>query len=71
MDDVTPERLIDLMDRQDGCMTVCSAEGGLFDSLSGRYDKTANFDIYLKATPGTRLWLTVLDGKPTAYQTPA
>lgn len=52
VDDTTPERLIDLMEKQKGCITVCSAEGGIFDAMQGRYDKTANFDIYLKAHAG-------------------
>jgi len=51
-DDSTTEKLIDLMDSQDGCMTVCSAEGGIFDAMTGRYDKTGNFDVYLKGHAG-------------------
>ena len=30
-------------------MTVCSSEGGIFSTMKGRYDKEANFDVYLKA----------------------
>ena len=48
VDDATPEKLVDLMDAQGGCMTVCSAEGGVFDSMRGRYEKSINFDAYLK-----------------------
>ena len=33
-------------------ITVCSAEAGVFDAMRGRYDKTSNFDIYLKAHAG-------------------
>ena len=51
-DDTTPEKLVDLMDIQGGCITVCSAEGGIFDSMSGRYEKGANFDVYLKGHAG-------------------
>lgn len=51
-DDTTPEKLVDLMDIQGGCITVCSAEGGIFDSMAGRYDKGANFDVYLKGHAG-------------------
>lgn len=51
-DDTTPEKLIDLMDEQDGCITVASAEGGLFDALGGRYEKTLNLDVYLKGHAG-------------------
>ena len=51
-DDSTPEKLIDLMEKQKGCITVCSAEGGIFDAMQGRYEKSANLDIYLKAHAG-------------------
>lgn len=40
------------MDAQGGCITVSSAEGGVFDSMAGRYEKGANFDIYLKGHSG-------------------
>ena len=40
------------MDMQGGCITVCSAEGGVFDSMAGRYEKGANFDVYLKGHAG-------------------
>lgn len=52
VDDTTPEKLVDLMELQGGSITVASAEGGVFDSISGRYDRAANFDIYLKGHAG-------------------
>ncbi len=52
VDDATPEKLVDIMDTQGGCITVASAEGGVFDALVGRYDKGANFDVYLKGHAG-------------------
>ena len=70
VDDVTPERLIDLMDRQGGCMTVCSAEGGLFDAMSGRYDKTANFDIYLKGHAGDAIVVDRIGRKANSIPNP-
>lgn len=54
-DDVTPEKLTDLMAQQGGSMTVCSAEGGVFDGMLGRYDRGNNFDVYLKAHAGDHL----------------
>jgi hypothetical protein len=51
-DDTSTEKLIDIMDAQNGCITVASAEGGIFDTLMGRYDKAASFDIYLKGHAG-------------------
>lgn len=52
VDDTTPEKLVDIMEMQGGSITVASAEGGVFDSIAGRYDKSANFDIYLKGHAG-------------------
>lgn len=52
VDDTTVEKLVDIMDTQGGCVTVCSAEGGVFDAMSGRYDNKANFDVYLKGHAG-------------------
>ena len=55
VDDTTTEKLADLMEQQGGCITVASAEGGVFDAMTGRYDKNANFDVYLKGHAGDHL----------------
>ena len=52
MDDVTPEKLIDVMDTQHGCVTVCSAEGGVFGAMRGRYSSQPSLDVYLKGHAG-------------------
>lgn len=52
VDDTTPEKLVDMMELQGGSITVASAEGGIFDSIAGRYDRASNFDIYLKGHAG-------------------
>lgn len=52
VDDTTPEKLVDIMEAQGGCITVSSAEGGVFDSMAGRYDKGTNLDVYLKGHAG-------------------
>lgn len=64
VDDTTPEKLVDLMDMQGGCITVCSAEGGVFDAMAGRYDKGMNFDVYLKGHAGDRLTIDRIGRKP-------
>lgn len=53
-DDVTPEKLVSLMDEQDGRIGLLSAEGGVFEMMSGRYSKSGvlNLDVYLKAHAG-------------------
>ena len=48
-DDVTPEKIIEIMEGQGGTITISSAEGGIFDIMAGRYSKMPNLDIFLKA----------------------
>lgn len=52
VDDTTPEKLVDMMEMQGGSITVASAEGGVFDTIAGRYDRTTNIDVYLKGHSG-------------------
>lgn len=52
VDDTTPEKLAEIMSVQGGCITVCSSEGGVFDTLTGRYDNKGGLDVYLKGHAG-------------------
>ncbi len=70
VDDITPERLTDVMDTQGGSISIESAEGGLFDSLSGRYDKSANFDIYLKGHAGDPITVDRMGRKANHIKNP-
>ena len=69
-DDTTPEKLIDLIEKNDGCITVASAEGGVFDSISGRYDKVANFDVYLKGHSGDPIAVDRIGRRSNFIQSP-
>lgn len=53
-DDVTPEKLSNLIVEQDGRMAILSGEGGgIFDIASGRYSGgVPNLDVFLKAHAG-------------------
>lgn len=53
-DDVTTEKLGAIMMETGGATSAISAEGGLFENMSGRYSARAipNFDLYLKAYSG-------------------
>lgn len=64
VDDTTPEKLVDLMDQQGGSITVCSAEGGVFDAIAGRYDRSGNFDVYLKGHSGDSITVDRIGRKP-------
>jgi hypothetical protein len=51
-DDATPEALTSLLAGNNGVISVISSEGGLFDTLSGRYSTVPNIDTFLKAYSG-------------------
>lgn len=52
-DNCTPEALAVLMAQTGGCISIITAEGGLFDILSGLYSKgVANLDLFLKSYSG-------------------
>lgn len=54
-DDVTPEALTSLLSENKGILTLISTEGGLFDTLAGRYSNTVSIDTMLKAYSGDRI----------------
>ena len=52
-DDVTPEKLVELLQDNGERMAILSAEGGLFEMLDGkRYGNNPFLDVYLKAYTG-------------------
>lgn len=52
-DDCTSEALIHLLATNDGVISVISEEGGIFGTMSGRYNNgQANFDVWLKGHCG-------------------
>jgi len=55
VDDTTPEKLVEIMEMQGGSITLASAEGGVFDTMAGRYDRNINIDVYLKGHAGDRI----------------
>ncbi|MDF2865892.1 MAG: hypothetical protein K0R72_710 [Clostridia bacterium] len=52
VDSVTPEKLSNLMYENDGKIAIISAEGGIFDIMSGMYSKNINIDVFLKGHAG-------------------
>lgn len=54
-DDVTPEALTSLLSENKGILTIISTEGGLFDTLAGRYSNVVSIDTMLKAYSGDRI----------------
>lgn len=54
VDDVTPEKLAVIMAEQGGRVGVFSDEGGIFETLAGRYSGgVPNIDLFLKGHSGT------------------
>lgn len=53
VDDVTSEQLASLMAANGGRMALISDEGGIFDTLAGRYSSAPNIDVYLKGHVGS------------------
>lgn len=51
-DDVTPEKTASLLAEHGGRIALVSTEGGVFDTIAGRYARTVNVDIYLKGHSG-------------------
>lgn len=72
-DDVTPERLATLLKEQGGRMAVLSAEGGIFDTMAGRYSKdgSGNFEVFLKGHAGDSLNVDRVGRPPEHVPNPA
>lgn len=70
VDDITPEKLVDVMNTQEGSITVVSAEGGVFDVMSGRYDNAANIDVYLKGHSGDPISVERIGRKSNRVESP-
>jgi uncharacterized protein DUF3987/bifunctional DNA primase/polymerase-like protein/primase-like protein len=54
VEDITPEKLAQIMDEQGGVLSIISDEGGIFENVAGRYNGgTPNLDLILKAHSGS------------------
>jgi hypothetical protein len=51
-DNVTPEKLGDLLVAHDGRMAVLSAEGTIFEIIAGRYSQKPNLEVFLGGYSG-------------------
>lgn len=52
VDDVTSEKLTSVLAENSGRAAIVSAEGGIFDIISGLYSKNVNIDVFLKGHSG-------------------
>jgi hypothetical protein len=70
-DDSTPEALASLMAEHHGRIAVMSAEGGVFDTIAGKYSRFPNFDVYLKGHAGDDLRVDRKGRPPEFIERPA
>ncbi len=67
-DDITVEALASLMKDNRGRMSLISSEGGIFESLKGRYNSTVQIDLLLKAFNGLNDEFRIdRKGRPAEY----
>jgi hypothetical protein len=73
MDDTTPEKLAAMMADHHGRMGVLSAEGGIFQTIGGRYsDRQADsLDLFLKAHAGDDMPIDRIGRDTKALRAPA
>ncbi len=69
-DDVTTEKLTSLL-AENGRTAVISAEGGIFDMLSGMYSKNVNIDVFLKGYSGDSIRVDRIGRNSESVQNPA
>jgi len=65
-DNATMEAIISLMADNDGRTAIISAEGGVFDIMSGRYTNGTDVEVYLKAHAGDAIRVD-RKGRPSEY----
>ena len=72
-DDVTPEKVASLIAEQGGRMGIMSSEGGIFQTMAGRYSAhgEANLDVFLKGHSGDPVMVDRQDGRQTNIPHPA
>jgi primase 1 len=70
-DDVTTEALTSLIADNGGKMAVVSAEGGIFETLSGMYSNKVNIDAVLKAYSGDYIQVDRKGRPPESIDHPA
>lgn len=70
-DDVTPEALTEMLSVNDGQAAVISSEGGIFDTMAGRYTGVANIDVFTKAYSGDSISVDRKNRERTTVENPA
>lgn len=65
-DDTTQEKLVDLLEKHNGAITIQSAEGGVFTTMAGKYKSRLDIDVYLKGYSKEAITVERI-GRPSNY----
>ena len=71
VDDVTTEKLTSVLAEGNGKAAIVSAEGGIFDMLSGLYTKSVNIDVMLKGHSGDSIRVDRIGRNSESIMNPA
>ena len=71
VDDVTTEKLTSVLADNGGKAAIVSAEGGIFDMLSGIYSKNVNIDVLLKGHSGDSIRVDRIGRNSESIMNPA
>ena len=71
VDDVTTEKLTSVLSENGGTAAILSAEGGIFDMLSGIYTKNVNIDVFLKGHSGDTIRVDRIGRNSESIMNPA
>lgn len=55
VDDITTEKLTEVLAENNNAISIISSEGGIFDVISGTYSNKVNIDVFLKAYSGENI----------------
>ncbi len=71
-DDITPEAFAELLEEQGERLAVMSDEGGIFETMAGRYSGgIPNIDVYLKGHSGSPVRVNRKGKRPVILTNPA
>ncbi|MCF8606789.1 DUF3987 domain-containing protein [Gordonia sp. HY442] len=71
-DDITPEAAASVLAEQGGRLAIISAEGGIFDTIAGRYSNSIpNLDLWLKGHAGDPMKVDRKGREPEYVRSPA
>lgn len=70
VEDITPEKLAEMIGEQGGRLALVSTEGGLFSMMAGRYSDRANLDVYLQAWSQDTIRVDRISGRELVVRKP-